>query len=419
MRSRPCARSAAKRGSSSATSTSACTSCARRRCERRAALCRDARLAAALGIEARSVPATDDRLRTWIDDAGRRVPVPGVVRRARPSRRGRRGALRGRRRGDAGARRARGDRRAPSWSSSRRATRTSRSARSSRSPEIRDALARRRVPCVAVSPLIGGRAVKGPADRMLRRLAGGTSPAHVAGCLSGLIDALVVDEADARRPRRPRRRAADRHADADVRSATRAGGSPKLRSERCRRMKIAVVGGTGDFGSALARRLVEAGEEVMIGSRDAERAAATGAEVGAARGVANDEAVRGVDLVVLAVKADGRARATAELAEAIGDTPVLSVASELRFTKAARLPERGRAARSPSGRRICCAAPVVAGLHSLAAASLASREGRRRRARLRRRRRGEGARARARGARSSPAGRSTPGRSRARGRSRA
>ena len=53
------------------------------------------------------------------------------------------------------------------------------------------------MPCVAVSPLIGGRAVKGPADRMLARLAGGTSPAHVAGCYPGLIDALVLDEADA------------------------------------------------------------------------------------------------------------------------------------------------------------------------------------------------------------------------------
>jgi LPPG:FO 2-phospho-L-lactate transferase len=62
---------------------------------------------------------------------------------------------------------------------------------------IHDALAARTVPCVAVSPLIGGRAVKGPADRMLARLAGGTSPAHVARCYTGLIDALVVDEADA------------------------------------------------------------------------------------------------------------------------------------------------------------------------------------------------------------------------------
>jgi LPPG:FO 2-phospho-L-lactate transferase len=62
---------------------------------------------------------------------------------------------------------------------------------------IRAALAARRVPAVAVSPLVGGRAVKGPADRMLARLAGGTSPAHVAACYAGLIDALVIDESDA------------------------------------------------------------------------------------------------------------------------------------------------------------------------------------------------------------------------------
>ena len=52
------------------------------------------------------------------------------------------------------------------------------------------------MPCVAVSPLVGGRAVKGPADRMLARMAGGTTPAHVAACYEGLIDALVVDESD-------------------------------------------------------------------------------------------------------------------------------------------------------------------------------------------------------------------------------
>lgn len=63
--------------------------------------------------------------------------------------------------------------------------------------EIREALERRRVPAVAISPLIGGKTVKGPADRMLQRLAGGTTPAHVAACYEGLIDALVIDEVDA------------------------------------------------------------------------------------------------------------------------------------------------------------------------------------------------------------------------------
>jgi LPPG:FO 2-phospho-L-lactate transferase len=62
---------------------------------------------------------------------------------------------------------------------------------------IREAIERRCVPAVAVSPLIGGKAVRGPADRMLRRLAGGTRPRQVTDCYKGLVDALVIDEADA------------------------------------------------------------------------------------------------------------------------------------------------------------------------------------------------------------------------------
>jgi LPPG:FO 2-phospho-L-lactate transferase len=63
--------------------------------------------------------------------------------------------------------------------------------------ELRTTLEQRRPDNVAVSPLIGGRAVKGPADAMFGRLAGGTSAAHVAGCYEGLIGTLVIDEADA------------------------------------------------------------------------------------------------------------------------------------------------------------------------------------------------------------------------------
>jgi NADPH-dependent F420 reductase len=134
-------------------------------------------------------------------------------------------------------------------------------------------------------------------------------------------------------------------------------------------VKIAVVGGTGDFGLALARQLAGAGHDVVVGSRDAERAKEKAGEVGAA-GAANEDAVRGVDLVVLAVKAEA-ALATAEsLADAIGETPVLSVASELRFTKGGVFP--GDDARSIAERtQDVLHAPVAAGLHSLAAASLA------------------------------------------------
>jgi LPPG:FO 2-phospho-L-lactate transferase len=63
--------------------------------------------------------------------------------------------------------------------------------------EIRTAVARRRERVVAVSPLIGGRAVKGPADAMFTSLAGGTGAGQVTDCYKGLIGALVFDEADA------------------------------------------------------------------------------------------------------------------------------------------------------------------------------------------------------------------------------
>ena len=63
-------------------------------------------------------------------------------------------------------------------------------------PSVHAALGARRVRCVAVSPLIGGRSVKGPLDRMLTRMAGGTTPAHIAACYEGLLDALVIDAAD-------------------------------------------------------------------------------------------------------------------------------------------------------------------------------------------------------------------------------
>jgi LPPG:FO 2-phospho-L-lactate transferase len=64
-------------------------------------------------------------------------------------------------------------------------------------PEIRAALERRRGQVVAVSPLIGGRAVKGPADAMFTTLAGGTGAAQVTDCYRDLAAALVIDEADA------------------------------------------------------------------------------------------------------------------------------------------------------------------------------------------------------------------------------
>ena len=63
--------------------------------------------------------------------------------------------------------------------------------------EIRRAVEARRARCVAISPLVAGAAVTGPLDRMLSNMAGGTTPAHVAARYEGLVDALVIDESDA------------------------------------------------------------------------------------------------------------------------------------------------------------------------------------------------------------------------------
>jgi LPPG:FO 2-phospho-L-lactate transferase len=64
-------------------------------------------------------------------------------------------------------------------------------------PGVAAAVAKRRDRTVAVSPIIAGRALKGPADRMLAELGLDPSAAAVAGLWSPWASAFVVDEADA------------------------------------------------------------------------------------------------------------------------------------------------------------------------------------------------------------------------------
>jgi len=137
-------------------------------------------------------------------------------------------------------------------------------------------------------------------------------------------------------------------------------------------VRFALVGGTGSFGLALAVRLREAGYGVVIGSRDAERAAAAAAEL-QVQGATNAEAARAAELVVLTTKADGAVETARSLRDAIGSTPVLSVAAELSFTKQGVLPT---AEPTSIAQRIQdeVDGPVVAGLHSLAASNLGADE---------------------------------------------
>lgn len=64
-------------------------------------------------------------------------------------------------------------------------------------PGVREAVAARRDSVVAISPLVGGRALKGPADRLLRELGHDDSVAGVAGLYAPFAGTLVIDHADA------------------------------------------------------------------------------------------------------------------------------------------------------------------------------------------------------------------------------
>jgi NADPH-dependent F420 reductase len=136
-------------------------------------------------------------------------------------------------------------------------------------------------------------------------------------------------------------------------------------------VRVAIIGGTGSFGGALARRLVLLGEdEVVIGSRDGARARASAAALGAGvTGAGNEEAVAEVDLAVLAVAAAGALETARALSGALGSTPLLSVASALVFAPDGCRPDPERLSLAERVAELV-PGPVAAGLHSIAASNL-------------------------------------------------
>jgi hypothetical protein len=101
-------------------------------------------------------------------------------------------------------------------------------------------------------------------------------------------------------------------------------------------MRIGILGGTGPAGRGLAVRLAAAGEQVVLGSRDAERAAEVAAGLRAAwpdrdlaiTGEAN-EGCAGCDLVVVATPWDGAVATVRPLADALAGKVVVSMANAL------------------------------------------------------------------------------------------
>lgn len=155
-----------------------------------------ARLAERLGLKLRLLPATDDRLRTMIDTPDGEIDFQTYY--VRHQHRDRVTAIR-----FDGAELARP---APGVAEALRDAAAIVIAPSNplisigpilAVPAIRELLANRSAPCVAVSPIVAGKALRGPAAAMLESLGHEPSPVGVATMYRGLIDALVIDRQDA------------------------------------------------------------------------------------------------------------------------------------------------------------------------------------------------------------------------------
>jgi NADPH-dependent F420 reductase len=110
-------------------------------------------------------------------------------------------------------------------------------------------------------------------------------------------------------------------------------------------LTIGVLGGTGDEGRGLARRLSMAGHQVIIGSRKAERAATAAAELGdgTLSGAENRDAAAAADVVIVAVPWEGHRDLLASLAEPLAGKVVIDIVNPVGFDSrgayALRVPE--------------------------------------------------------------------------------
>lgn len=139
-------------------------------------------------------------------------------------------------------------------------------------------------------------------------------------------------------------------------------------------VSIAIVGGTGNLGRALAVRLAAPGVKVIIGSRDREKARRVVESLTKTLGErhidgkTNQEAVKEAELVVIAVPHEGHAQMLMELRDQIRDTIVIDAVVPLK---------KGRPFTPPSGSALLEAqrilgkeALVVGALHNISAVDL-------------------------------------------------
>lgn len=107
-------------------------------------------------------------------------------------------------------------------------------------------------------------------------------------------------------------------------------------------LSLAIIGGTGRQGTALAARFAKAGVPVILGSRDEQRAAEAAEKLNArlnianVTGTSNRQAARQADLVLLSVPYDGMKPILEDLYDAVDNKIVINIASSLNPVKKMR-----------------------------------------------------------------------------------
>jgi NADPH-dependent F420 reductase len=140
---------------------------------------------------------------------------------------------------------------------------------------------------------------------------------------------------------------------------------------------LAIIGGTGDLGTGLARRWAKAGYTIVIGSRTADKAEAAATELaalatGAApRGMANRAAAEAGDIVVITVPFATAPAVLDDIKTAVGGKLVVDTTVPLMPPRVARvqLPPEGSAAVAAQN-RLGDGVRVVSAFHNVAAHKL-------------------------------------------------
>jgi NADPH-dependent F420 reductase len=135
---------------------------------------------------------------------------------------------------------------------------------------------------------------------------------------------------------------------------------------------VAVLGGTGEQGRGLARRLAMAGHTVVLGSRDAGRAAAAAEGLpDRVSGASNAAAAAAGDVVIVAVPWEGHRELLVQLAEPLAGKIVVDCVNPLGFDQAGAYPltvEEGSAAEQAAA--VLPQSRVVAAFHHVSAVLL-------------------------------------------------